>query len=312
VLILIAVVLVAVAVPLFLRRDIGRTVLADSTVGRAKTSAAKPAGQVLDREAGDVWVRGVGIQAARRQLASTVWWVVALVIFAGFLVNVAKTFESQIKQLLGTNPGYEKLFSGADLSTNAGFLSAIVFSYVPLLLPIFSGVLAYRWATDLDRGRLELVLSTPQSRWRVVLERYGAVLAATVLATVGVWLAIVVSAQAGGLAIDQGRVAEATFGILPLALITASVVFALASLLPPVAVIGIMSVFVAASFLADLLRTVLNLPSGALNLSMYHQYGTPILSGLNWGAFVGMLAVAALLLAFGGWRFANADLDRGA
>lgn len=306
------IVLVAVAVPLFLRRDVGRSVLADATFGRGVVRTTRPAGQVLARESGDIWVRGVGIQAFRRQGAAIVWWVVALVIFAGFLVNVAKTFESQIKQLLGTNPGYEKLFSGADLSTNGGFLSAIVFSYVPLLLPIFSGFLAYRWATDLDQGRLELVLSTPQPRWRVVLERYGMVLVATVIATLGVWLAIVVSAQASGLAVEQGRVAEAAFGILPLALITASVVFALAELLSPVAVISIMTVFLAASFLADLLRTVFNLPNWAVNLSMYRQYGSPVLNGLNWGSFVGMLAVAALLLAFGGWRFANADLDRGA
>ncbi|MFI5275029.1 MAG: ABC transporter permease subunit, partial [Ktedonobacterales bacterium] len=312
VLIVLCVVLVAVAVPLFLRRDVGRSVLADSTFGRGVKHTTQPAGQVLARETGDIWVRGVGIQALRRQGAAIFWWVLALMVFAGFMVTVAKTFESQIKQLLGTNPGYAKLFSGADLSTNAGFLSAIVFSYVPLLLPIFSGVLAYRWATDQDQGRLELVLSTPQSRWRVVLERYGMVLVATVIATLGIWLAVVICAQASGFAIDQGRMAEATFGILPLALITASVVFALAGLLPPVAVIGIMAVFVAVSFLADLLRTVFNLPTWALDLSIFHQYGTPVLDGLNWGAFVGLLAVAAVLLALGGWRFANADLDRGA
>ena len=51
--------------------------------------------------------------------AAVVWWVVALVIFAGFMVSIAKTFETQIKQLLGTNPGYAKLFSGADLSSLA-------------------------------------------------------------------------------------------------------------------------------------------------------------------------------------------------
>jgi ABC-2 type transport system permease protein len=172
--------------------------------------------------------------------------------------------------------------------------------------------MAYRWATDLDNGRLELVLGTPQPRWRVILERYGAVLTAAVVATLCIWLAIVLFAQGIGFSLDIGRVAVASVGMLPLALITASLVFALAGLLAPGAVIGIMAVFLGASFLADLLKTLLKLPDWVVNLSIFHQYGSPILDGLNWGAFVGMLAVALALLALGGLQFATRDVDRGA
>ena len=225
---------------------------------------------------------------------------------------VAKTTEKQFADLIKGNPAFSQIFSGADIGTNTGFLSVIVFDYIPLVLAIFGGFMAYRWATDLDKGRLELVLSAPQSRWRVALERYAAVVGAVVVATLAICLAILVCAQASGFAIDDGRVIQASLGMLPLALITASVVFVLAGLLPPIAVISIMSVFLAVSFLTDLLRTVFNLPTWAVNLSIFSQYGTPVLTGLNWAAFAGMLAVAALLLGFGGWRFANADLDRGA
>jgi putative exporter of polyketide antibiotics len=106
-------------------------------------------------------------------------------------------------------------------------------------------------------------------------------------------------------------VAEASFGLLPLALITASLVFALAGLLPPVAILGILAFFVAISYLAELLQSFLSLPSWVLNLSMYHQYGAPILNGLNWGAFFGMLGVALVLLAVGVWQFTMRDVDRG-
>jgi len=137
------------------------------------------------------------------------------------------------------------------------------------------------------------------------------VLGATVVATLSIWLAIVVFAQAAGFNMDVGRLAEASLGMLPLALITASLVFALAGLLPPSLVIGIMSAFLAVSFLADLLRNLLNLPDWALNLSMFHQYGSPVLTGLNWGGFAGMLVVAAALLALSGWQFSARDIDRG-
>jgi ABC-2 type transport system permease protein len=181
-----------------------------------------------------------------------------------------------------------------------------------LLVPVFGGVLAYHWATDLDHGRLELTLSTPPPRWRVVLERYGAVLASAVIATVVVWLTVVVCAQLAGFAVDEGRVAEASFGLLPLALITASLVYALAGLVAPGVVIGIMTAFLAISYLSDLLQAFLKLPSWVLKLSMYQQYGAPLLNGLSWGAFAVMLGVALVLLALGVWQFSARDVEVGA
>ena len=317
VLVVISLVLVGASLPLFMRRDIGRSVLANMSLSQRRAKAAEPAGAVLAREERDVWVRGIGPQALRRQATESFWWIVSMALVAGFFVFFAKSAEQSFLKLLQSNSNSSlngvigKLFSGADITTNAGFLSALVFSYfMSLLVPVFGGVLAYHWATDLDRGRLELTLSTPPPRWRVVLERFGAVLASTVIATVVVWLAIVVCAQFAGFAVDEGRVAEATFGLLPLALITAALVYALASLIPPGAVIGIMTAFLAISYLAEVLQSFLKLPSWVLNLSMYHQYGAPLLSGLNWVAFVGMLVVAAALLALGVWQFTIRDLDR--
>jgi ABC-2 type transport system permease protein len=310
-LVALSVVLVVAAVPLFLRRDIGRSVLADTTFGRTEARHARPAGQVLAAASRDVWLRGVGVQAFRRQAVALFWWTLALAAFAGFMVVIAKTAEKQIQQLVGNNPTFQKIFSGADIGTNSGFLSVIVFSYLPVLLPIFSAMVAYRWASDLDKGRLELTLSTPQSRWRVILERYGAVVAATIVVTLGIWLAILLFAQLGGFSLDMGRVAVASLGLLPLGLIAASVMFALAGLVPPAAVIGVLAAYIGVAFVADLLRSLLNLPDWALNLSIFHQYGTPVLSGPNWGGLVGMLVAAAALLAVGGWQFTARDLDRG-
>jgi ABC-2 type transport system permease protein len=311
VLVALCVVLAGAAVPLFLRRDIGRSVLADTQLRQGAEMHARPAGQVLAQAERDIWLRGIGAQAARQQRTAVFWWIVSLAIFAGFLVYIAKSFEQQVESLIGNNPTFTKVFSGANLGTNNGFLSAVVFPYVTLLVPIFTVFIAYRWATDLDNGRLELTLSTPNARWRVILERYGAVFAAAVLATLVIWLAIVFAAFASNLTIDAGNIAAATFGMLPLELITASLVFALAGLLPPALVIGILAVFLAASFLVDLLRTLWNLPQWVLNLSMFHQYGTPVITGLSWGSFVGLLVVAAALLAIGGWQFSSRDLDRG-
>ena len=304
--------LVVVAAPLFRRRDIGRSVLADLRAAQPSARISRSAGETLARASREVWGRGVGVQSFRRQAVAMFWWIVGIAVAAGYLVIVAKTSEKQLHDLMSGSSLFQQLFSGADIGTNNGFLSVLVFGYIQVVVAIFIGLLAYRWTTDLQKGRLELVLSTPTPRWRVILERYAAVVAAAVAAVLAIWLAVILFAQASGFEVDAGRVFVASVGMLPLALVTASLVYALSGRLPPGLVIGIMSAFVAVSYLMDLLRTLLHLPGWALDFSIFHQYGTPMLSGLNWAGFAGMLAVAAALLALGGWQFITGDMERGA
>lgn len=304
--------LVVAAIPLFLRRDLGRSALADVRVASAPRHPRLAAAQTLARAWREVWSRGVGAQAFRRQAVAMFWWVVSLAIFAGYLVFIAKTTEKQMQNLLNNSSFLRQYLNGADLATNNGFLSTFVFGYLPVIMSVFVGLMAYRWATDLDKGRLELTLSTPISRWRVILERYTAVVVAAVAATFAIWLAMILFAQAAGFSLDLGRLTVATLGILPLTLVTSSLVYALAGVLPPGLVIGVMSAFLAASFVVDQLRTLLHLPTWALDLSIFHQYGSPVLNGLNWGGFFGMLTLAVALLALGVWQFSLRDLDRGA
>jgi ABC-2 type transport system permease protein len=312
VLLVLGVVGFALALPLFLRRDVGRTVQADVLgAGRlARPSSVRTSGQVLAGALRDPFVRGIGLQALRRQGPAMLWWVVALAAFSGYLVIVAKTSEKQIADALGSSTFVRQLFSSTNIGTNNGFLALAIFFYIPLVVAIFAGIMANRWATDLDAGQLELVLGSPQSRWRVILERYSTVLVAALAAPLFIWLAILLVAQASGFSLDAGRVAEASFGMLPLELITASLVYALAGLIPSGAIIGIMSAFLGVSFLGETLKTLLDLPDWVLNFSIFHQYGSPLLHGLNWGPFVGMLGVALALLAVGVWQFSMGDIDR--
>jgi ABC-2 type transport system permease protein len=288
---------------------VGRTVLADRAL---RGDRVQPAGQVIAAEAHDVWTRSIGLQAIRRQAGATIWWIVSLSIFAGYMVIVAKTSEKQLQQLIGSSGFIKQIYNGTNIGTNSGFLSVLVFGYLPLLICIFAGVMAARWSTDLDTGRLELVLGTPQPRPRVVFQRYSAVLVAVLITTLCVWLVIVLFAWGVGFSLDVGRVAEASVGMLPLALITASLVFALAGRISHTAVVGIMAVFLGVSYLADLLRTLLKLPAWIVNLSIFHAYGTPILTGLDWGAFAVMLGIAAAVLALGTWQFTVRDVQLGA
>lgn len=304
---------IAVAVPLFARRDVGRTVFADLASGKAVhsgTSAERTARALAAAQRG-ASLRGVWIQALARQRAAVSWWVLALALFTGGLVMITRSIESIVQPLFGSNSTLAKLLGGHDLATNAGFLAGVLFLYLPLVVALFAGMMAYKWPSDLDDGRMELVLSTPEPRWRALLERFGAVVVAAVASVVGIWLAILLAANFSSLTLDFSHVTQSALGLLPLELVTAALVYALAGMLRSGLLLFILAAFLGISFLIDELRLLLNLPSWVASLSIFHQYGSPITDGINWGPFFGMLVVALALLAVGEAQFTRRDLGRG-
>ena len=120
-----------------------------------------------------------------------------------------------------------------------------------------------------------------------------------------------VAAEFSGFAIDIGGVTLACIGMVPLCLVTAAIVFAGAGTIRSGAIFGVVIAFLALSFLADILQAALSLPSWTTSLSIFHQYGTPMLHSLNWTGEGAMVLVAALLVAVGLRQFNARDLDRG-
>jgi ABC-2 type transport system permease protein len=303
--------LAILSVLLFQRRDIGGRALPAWLSGRPQVHTDGGM-HALNQAQHDVFGRAIVLRALRAQVVSIFWWMVGIVGFAMWMVALTKSLEEPIHKLLAANPEYAKVLGGQDIGTNAGFLAGILFSFLPVLIVIFILVEALSWASDLDSGRMELVLSTPKSRYRVLLERFGAVFIAAVIAPLLSWLGILVAAWLTDTSVDVGNVAAATFGILPLELIVISLVYLLAGRLSVGVVLGIATLYIALAFFVELLRSLLNLPDWVMSLSIFHEYGSPITSGLDWGPFVAMLGVAAVLLVLGVVQFVRSDVGRGA
>ena len=74
-------------------------------------------------------------------------------------------------------------------------------------------------------------------------------------------------------------------------------------------VVSILTVYITLAFLADLLKGLLQLPDWVLVLSIFHQYGSPITAGINWGASLAMIGVASALLGIGVAQFRYAGIE---
>jgi ABC-2 type transport system permease protein len=310
-LLLVSMVFAAASVSLFLRRELGGVAL--PRLGRGAPSRhSHKALHALERARGDAFGRAIGLRALRAHMSSVCWWLVALVLYTGWVTMLARSVEGLLRTIYANTPTLARLFGGQDIGTNAGFLAGAVFAFVPVVTVLFALAQALTFATDLDRGRLELILSTPRSRSRIVLERFSAVCTAAVAAPLAIWLSILASARLTDLSVDAGHVFAASFGILPLELIVAALVYVLAGRLRASTILGIVCASVSLSFFAQLLHAVLNVPDWVLSLSIFHQYGSPITDGWQWRPFVTMLGEAFVLLTLSLVQFTRSDVERGA
>lgn len=299
-----------VSIVLFARRDSGRPVFtwqrnhSNGAQQRLIERGLRKAGRALS-------LRSITLRGLRSQGWASFWWLLGVALWCIWLTSIIPNIQSTLVKALAQTPELAKLFSGSNLATNAGFLSSLVFGFVVVLIAIFAMALALTWASDLENGRLELLLGTPRSRTRMLLERFSAVFLLTLLAPVLSWLLVVACAQAAHLSIDQGRVFAASASMFPPALIVVGLVYALAGRLRYGVVLGIVSLYIALAFLTDFLKALLNLPNWVLSLSIFHLYGSPASAGMDWGAFLVMTGVALVLLLIGLVQFRYVDIERG-
>src|ERR1700682_3796783 len=111
--------------------------------------------------------------------------------------------EARLSTLRSSSPAFTNLIKnlgGADVSVNAGFLSAM-FIFLPLFLMAFAVTQVNRWSADEQDGRLDLVLAAPQRRLGVLLGRFAALATATVVIALITLLVSAVAAASAGLSL---------------------------------------------------------------------------------------------------------------
>src|SRR6266571_4971601 len=302
VLLALCILLSGAAVWLFARRDVGGTVAGPSFLRLPER--ALPVGAWSLRS---VYTRSLGMIAV-----PTCWWTLGIAGFAGWMVVVVEQTEAKLTTIYASSPFLKYLITrvgGGDLATNATLLSAL-FVLMPLLLMAFAVTQANRWSADEEDGRLELVLSTPQPRLRVLLGRFAALTTATVIIAVLTLAVTAAASVATGLKLDGGNLAAATLSTIPLGLLVAAIGYLLSGWLRTAIDTGILSFLLAIWFFITFVGPGLNWSDTTLRLSALYYYGTPLLHGLPLGDMLGVLAVAVVALVIASVRFVRKDIGR--
>lgn len=300
VLALIAVPLVGVALLLYLQRDVNGYfhIFGQSKVVSMVNQPVK--------EPKSLWRANPFSFGVRTNLTSMIIWSVGIATYVVLIMSVYNSIRDSLKSLLSSSSLYASLGFGG-IATDATIVSAAIFIILVLLYPAFAVTQLLSWTSDETDRRTELLLSTPQPRWRLLLTRFLANIANAAIAVLFISLVLWLLLNLANVQLDSGRTIGALFGLWVLAVIVNAAGFLLAAFWPGNAV-GILGGLVIISYLTDTLAQLLKLPDWVVSLSVFHQYGRPLLNGVNWTATWAMLGLSLLFVAVAIFRFNQRDI----
>jgi ABC-2 type transport system permease protein len=170
------------------------------------------------------------------------------------------------------------------------------FGIFQLLLAAYAIAQVARWASDDNEGRLEMVLSGPVSRTRVVIERATTLVIGTSLVVASSSLAFYFGAHGAGINVRAGDLLQASVAAIPFGVSFAAIGALVASRLPRQTV-GVLATVVFASYIITQLGPLLKWPDWVMRLSLMSLYGNPLATGIDWTG-LGIL-VAVCVAGFG-------------
>ncbi len=288
--VLVTIILFAVGIEVFARRDIGVTVgVRTPRMPRLLLGVRGPTG----RSFGEL-------------LPTAVWWGLGLGLY-GFVMAVSSTaFIDGLRRSPGVIEAFNDIVPGMDLTTSAGFLQFVFVDMGLLLVGLAAATFVAGWSSDETSGRFELLLTTPLTRVRWALA-----------GGVGVWLAIIVTVGLVAIGLAFGVNAsgddpvQPTVGLLAVALYGAAMAgigFAVGGLTRPSLAAPTVVAVTIGTFLLQILAPALRLPDWAGQLALSSHMGHPLVGSWDPAGVAACLALAACGLVLGAWGLRRRDV----
>ncbi|MFI5283063.1 MAG: ABC transporter permease [Candidatus Dormibacterales bacterium] len=276
----VAAALIGAAIPIFQRRDVGSGLLAWGLRTAATVRVASRNLLLRAPFTEGLWEQRVGLSV----------WVVSTLLLGSLMLSITKSMGDA----LFSDPRLASLFQNASPGPRyTALLGLVWFGIALLLLAGYSVVQVSRWSAQDQEGRVEMLLSAPISRTRVVIERALEFAIASLLIVAGGYIGVAAEAPKAGLNLDAGLVFTASALLWPFALAFGGLGVAVASRWPRIAV-PFLAAFAAVEYILGDLGPLFKLPDWLSNLSIFHLYGNPISGSTPWTSAFWMVLIFAL------------------
>jgi ABC-2 type transport system permease protein len=264
----------------------------------------------------------VFFETLRRSWKGMVYWGVGLGLMAWLQTIIVPDVEAlkKMADLMESLPPFLlQAFGTTDITfmtTPEGYMTLQWFSWIVLILAVYAVLSGLNvTANEEERGTMDILLSMPIPRWRVVVEKslaYTVLIAGIiVLNFLGLWLGVIMTPA---LSMDTGKLAASTFNMFPPVVLILAFTVLMGTLARRRSVAAALAaVFVVASYFVDTLgkaasETVMNTVR-AVSFYSYYDPVTVMQNGLPWANVIGLLVVAVLLVFGAVWAFQRRDIN---
>lgn len=254
----------------------------------------------------------------RDQARGLLGWSISLALLVAMYVAIWPTVRDQpsMSDFLEQMPeAFRSLFasSGADMSTPTGYVQVELLSFMaPIAVLIYAvGSGAGAIGGEEERHTLDLLLSNPVSRGRVVLDKFLAMTAGTFLLAAVMGLALVAEGRLVDLDLGVGMVAATMLHLALLGAVFGSLALALSASTGRTGISrGVPAVVAVAAYVVNGLAPLVDWLERIQKLSPFYQYigHDPLRQGLDGGSLAVSAGTALVLLALAVLGFRRRDV----
>ncbi len=258
-------------------------------------------------------------ETLRRGWRGMIYWGLGFGVY-GLVIMMVVQDSNMLKQYgeisKALPPALLQLFGGdaTSLATPEGFLAYGYFGYLLLIFAVYAILSGLNiTANDEDAGIMDVVLSLPLPRWRVVLEKflaYGLMIIGIVAIS---YLGLLIGTRFSALQVDGSRLLQATVNIIPASLlILGFTALAGAVFRSKGTATGVAAFFVVGSYVLNFLGvaasgTLLDKVKG-LSFFNYYDHQGVILHGLSVGNVILLLVLTVVCAGIAVWSFQRRDV----
>ncbi|NWJ47855.1 MAG: ABC transporter permease subunit [Chloroflexi bacterium] len=252
------------------------------------------------------WLAGSFWFALKSLALGALIWGVGIASYTVLILAIFNNMKDSMLSLLQSD--FYKAIGFMTMGTNENLLNLMLFLFLVVLFASYAVTMVASWANDETEGRLELLLATPQARWRLLLSRFTASLIAMAFVVGLNWLVFEIMLQVGNVKLVNNYSMEAFAG----AFVLGGVILAFGFLFcafKPGWTMGVLTGLVIISFLIEFLKATFKFPDWVVDTSLFHHYGQPIISGLDWTVQYILLGLCALFVGIAITRFHYRDIE---
>jgi len=263
-------------------------------------------------------LRNVFLKTLRDQRRALLWWGIGLVAITVITMLFYPSFADapEFDNLLEQMPeALVKAFAGefSDFTSPEGFLNTqLFFFFIPVLFLVYTvGFGSGAIAGEEARGTLELLLSNPVTRWQVVTQKFGAMVIATLVLAVFLWVGLVIGAAIVDMEVSLLGLAAVTLNATLLGLVFGALALALGCVrgnrglsMGGASALGVAAYFLNA--LAPLAETLE--PLQKLSPFYYYISSDPLTNGLDFTHTAVLIGLTLVALAVALVTFERRDL----